>query len=392
MPRDVALDEWVKNRDVKIVHTWKIRNNRPPFLSDAPELKGTKIKDFVVRHSELPTVCKDEIKECVTEHQLRYCQTEISEEQLNTPLEFHILQYPSLDFVVGVNLFYTVHIPSVEFLSHTLCNFEHPDTRKIPLVRKVDTDCIVFGHHWSDGFQHGTQDIFPYIASCADWLIEHPEVTIVMPKNPDVVWWLNREGLFGKLQNNIIMMDYGYVTSTKKLYGITITPGQLCEFTPWGMFRYSPAKLHGELPKDKYLIYFCREGTLARAPVNKSEIIEVLEEYCLDKKLELKVVNPSVVGREGIERMCINAKGVVAPHGGANYNVLFMKRNSKEQKNIDKGRFFIEFVAKEGCHHTYHIALAARVNYLAIPCNGGHYTKNMHVNIEALRKSLGEFE
>jgi capsular polysaccharide biosynthesis protein len=104
---------------------------------------------------------------------------------------------------------------------------------------------------------------------------------------------------------------------------------------------------------------------------------------------ELKIINPFEISREYLEVLMVNAKGVIAPHGGANYNVLFMKR--EDRKKCDPNRFFIEFIAKIGGHHTYHIACAARVSYLAIPCEGNHYKKDLIVDPIMLEKSLEKF-
>ena len=392
---DVHLSDW--DSKVKSVHKVSLRT-RPPFLTSNPKLSGSKQKNFFITAQTLPSLFPEEMSESFGEHGMKCVNSShVTDKYLEQPMEFHILEL-SPEFCVGVDKLYITHMPTREYLGHTLCREEVTESRYINKLTILDTDCIVFGHHWGDGFQHGTQDIFPKLFTSKFWLSENPHISIVIPKNLDILWWMKREGMFSSLKNNIIMIDTGHVTSTKKLYGSTITPGQVCEFTPWSMISYSACKTTKIPPINKYLIYLCREGTSMRVPTNKSDITKCLLEYCEKEGLEYLCINPSDMSREQLEVKMINARGVVAPHGGANYNVLFMKRskydrdgNEKGKKDVDPKRFFIECVVKNGCHHTYHIALAARVGYLAIPCEGNHYEKDMFVNIDMLKASLENF-
>lgn len=249
---------------------------------------------------------------------------------------------------------------------------------------ELHEDCVVISNPWPDGFQHSLQDIVPRIVAIKDWLSKNRNVVIVCYPNLDILWWLNT--YFPEIKNNILLTKSDWVTSTKKLYTVVQNPSHRCEMVPFGLY----TNMNIIAPKtcgNKYLVIFDRFGCDFRN-INSQEIINVLNETNFLEKngLELLIINPTDYDRGKLIKILHNTMGVIAAHGGANYNVLFMRR---ELYRIDKQRFFIEFVTQECMHHLYHIALGARLKYYPIICEGSnHYKKEMAFKKDDLRRSL----
>lgn len=374
---------------VIVVESHFIRPRKPWLISteNSNSLGGVKASNYHCSVRDLPSNDPESLKKCVVEHS---CEPVSIEHGL--PIDgsqfmiFKILELPSDEYQVGVNRMYIVHHPTKQYLAHTACREENVHTRECGLADKLelDIDCLVIGHHWADGFQHGTQDIFPKLVACKQFLDSHPNLHVILPLNEDVIWWMKQTQF--RLQNPITMTNKYYVSTTGKLYTTTIYPGQKCEFVPWPLITNMYQPKSGE---NKYLVYLTRQGCDARVPNNYPDIERVMMDFASLKGVEFVCVDPGTMSRNKLIDIMVNSLGVVAPHGGANYNVLFMRRSDI----MDRKRFFIELIVEHGTHHTYHIALAARVNYSAIVVDGAnHYTKDMNVDVGALQKTLCVFE
>lgn len=247
----------------------------------------------------------------------------------------------------------------------------------------LNIDCVVIAAPWSDGFQHCTQDLLPRIVAIQDWLIENPNITLVCFKNHDLMWWLTT--YFPQIKNNILFTTKPMITSTGKLYTVVQNPLHRCEMVPYGL--YLNMNLTYTTGQDKHIVIFDRSRLQTRA-IDSYKLANLIAEKVISHGYDIKIIDPSEISRSSLIKIMQNTKGVIAPHGGANYNVLFMRRTKKYQ---DLHRFFIEFITEFNSHHTYHIALGSNINYKAIICaNSDHYKKEMVVDDQLVLNVLEE--
>lgn len=242
-------------------------------------------------------------------------------------------------------------------------------------VDEIDGDFICVNCPWSDGFQHSIQDMLPRILAVTEWLHTHTDVSIVLPYNSDLMWFINN--IFKEKIKNRIIFTQKHIVKCKSddcnFYNIFLDPLHRCESVPYSL--YLNMELVTNITEDKYLIIFDRSNCEFRT-IDNNLLINIVDMYLkqINSKLEIKLIDPSIYDKKYIINLMKDCQGVIAPHGGANYNVLFMRRT---HYSIDKKRFFIELITNKYMHHTYHIALGANIRYKPIICQGDHYTKEM---------------
>lgn len=274
----------------------------------------------------------------------------------------------------------------VDFLHiYSQCSTFNPLEMKIMKPVIISTDCILFPCGWPDGFQHGTQDILPRICACIDWLNQNPDVSLLLPFNTTLMWWFDKY-LNSKIKNHIIFSQHNWIIPANEsvnIYTDYFSPKHRCEMLFYSLYRN--INFIQMNTKDEYIIIFDRSKCSSRS-VNNEKLIDLINS--VSTKYPIKVVNPDEYTQSQMVSLMKNCVGVVAPHGGANYNVLFMRRT---KHTMDKTRFFIELVANTSLHHTYHIALGSYIKYKAVVCQGDHYTKELIFDDEYIKSALSLF-
>lgn len=375
--------------EFEIIKTYYLKERSPYLLSSNNENNKTTIKNF---SKELPLSNKNKLK--ITYEHYGHCFPEthindvFSRVDTTSNVLINIIKFNSNNnwYIETINS----DCVKLDKTTNTITRLRKTDGCHInktiiddnSQLQEYDFDCIVFGESWCDGFQHAFQNVIPYMNAIKDWLIENPHIKIVCYNNPEYLWW-NKKYL--NINNDFIFTTKNYISSTKNLYTVIQNPKNICEMVPYVL--YSNLNIINQNCEDRFLVVFDRRMCDARI-IDYSILFEILKHYLLYHRLELKIIDPSVYSREYLIKIMNNCRGVIAPHGGANYNVIFMRRTLN---SVDKKRFFIEFVVNKGLHHTYHIALGAKINYQAILCEGEHLEKNMKFDKDEFIETLNKF-
>ena len=351
---------------MQIVNTNLIRSRYPFIVSENnDEFSGTVIKIF----SKQLDIINPNKYEIIYEHSgIQVSNNHNQYENENEIVKHHIIKLNN-EWCIPLN--YVFCLKNDEML-HTYSKCLSSDcinqTECMENAMNIYTDCIVFCCPWSDGFQHCTQDLIPRIIACKDWLKQNIGVSLLLPYNPHLFWWLNM--YINDIKNNIIFTHASYVKAYDtniNIYTDMITPLHRCEMVPYSL--YLNMNIINKNVVDKYIIVFDRSKCSTRV-IDNTKLLKIIQPYATKYNLELLILNPDNIDKNKLVDYMKECRGVIAPHGGANYNVLFMRRT---ENIIDKHRFFIELVANKYLHHTYHIALGSKINYKAILCNGSHY-------------------
>lgn len=351
---------------MQIVNTNLIRERCPYIVHESSELNGTQIKKFskpldIINPTKYDISYEHSCIEVDVNHNAYTNEDEL--------VKHSIIKLDS-DWCIPLNNVFCFNLKNSEII-HTYSKCLQVTNINLDKCENISMDCIVFCCPWSDGFQHCTQDLIPRIVACKDWLQQNKNVSLVLPYNPHLFWWLDT---FFKITNNLIFTHSPYIKASNNsvnIYTDIINPLHRCEMVPYSL--YLNMNLIFKNTIDKHIIIFDRSKCDTRV-INNTKLLEIVKPYANKNNLELLLIDPSNYDKNTMIKIMNECRGVIAPHGGANYNVLFMRRT---EHITDKYRFFIELVANKYLHHTYHIALGSKINYKAILCKGCHYEYNL---------------
>lgn len=368
--------EFQKLNECDIVWKANIRE-RAPYISTDCDIMKTPIKKFskglnLINPNAYSITYEHSSYDVPVDHNLYTIEEE------NTDTTINIVKL-NKDWIVPLNEVYCINIKNQKLL-HTYMKC-HPVTDfTINNIDIFNFDCIAFCCPWSDGFQHSIQDLIPRIIGVSEWLIQNESVKIILPFNLDIFWWINK--YFKKIiPNDLVFTQKQWISTSENnsIYTVIINPLHRCEMVPYSL--YCNMNIIEKNTQDKHLVVFDRSKCGTRV-IDNDRLIGIIKEFTT---LPILLIDPGDYDRNQLIKIMNECKGVIAPHGGANYNVLFMRRT---ENMTDKHRFFIELVAAKHLHHTYHIALGAKINYKAVLCDGGHYEHNLTFNDEDIRNAL----
>jgi len=377
--------------DFEVVKTFYLKD-RFPFVTDDKNESGLlKAKnsspslDLVLVNLNKYEITYEHCGYDVPESHKRYC-----DENENVTINIIKLNH---EWVIPLTYTYCFKKDKSEYIhTYSDCSMLSEDYYNVCIndntCEWINNDAIVFCCQWSDGFQHSIQDLFPRICAVQRWLSENSNVDIIIPFNLDLLWFIKK---YLKIKNKIIITEKFWVGINNlkngfNLYTDVFNPLHKCEMTPFPLYR-NMSIIAKEQTEDKYIVVFDRSGCDARV-IDNEKLINIIQKYLLMNNinnLEIKLINPSKITREELILILKNTRGVIAPHGGANYNVLMMRRTNFV---YDKKRFFIELVCNRHLHHTYHIALGSYIRYKGVLCKGGHYEKYMDFDEEDIMSAL----
>jgi capsular polysaccharide biosynthesis protein len=118
----------------------------------------------------------------------------------------------------------------------------------------------------------------------------------------------------------------------------------------------------------------------ARKIINENDLLLVLEEYTKANNLNLIVFEAEKFSIQERFEIYKNAHTIVAPHGGANYNIIFSNPKSK----------FIECVFIDTMYTLCNLAGGIELDYYLLPDRGDNNTTGTIVNIDKLKLILNK--
>lgn len=262
---------------------------------------------------------------------------------------------------------------------------------KINVLKENENGVFDFDNVYSalsfggDTWQHTMQDVLPMIYFGRDLLRKNPDISVLL-------YELKSQGekeivdfLFKALgiKNEKVFIPYlvERKLKAKNLYIMhtdTITP---CFWWPNFFYQGINRFLEDRQNNARNNVILIRRFN-SRRVVNHDRLLLIARKYCDINNLNLidfcAEMYPNFHDRVKIFQ---NAHTVIAPHGGANYHLLFSSENTK----------FIEFCGAPTSMFTiYNIASALNLNYYILPYLGDNSTSSVLVDVKKLEKALFE--
>lgn len=296
-------------------------------------------------------------------------------EQFTLPFNgFYIKKYTNIVFrTISQNLPYYDEGSRIEIFNHN----SHPFKKEI----SFDKICPILnfgGNCW----QHFVQDILPILIFNKEMLNQEEDIILLMydELNINIIKFF-----FEKLniKNRIFFVPYKskYIIHAKNLYNFECNEGMPCWW--WNFFFYKKINdklLENEKIEKKNVIYNKRYNS--RVFFNEKEVINCLKQYCEKNNLTFIEFDSKKFNISQTFDIFKNAHTIIAPHGGANYNIIFSSTGTK----------FIEYTFIDTMYTLYNIAGALNLNYYIVPNRGNNSTKGIYVDINKLEKLLNNHE
>lgn len=227
---------------------------------------------------------------------------------------------------------------------------------------------------WSHSWQHFMQDNLPILCYIIPFLKENPQITLLF-RNP--VFDLNYILSLLNISNKVLFSNNTNFTC-KNLYHIHFTPNATIYWWPPIIFKKCNYYLcNTELIQNK-LIYITRNNVNTRQISNENEIVIFLKQKAHELNLEFIYFQHNNYTMQQRHILFNQAKIVIAPHGGANYHIIFCKPKT----------LFIEICFVDLMHCLANIALSIDLNYWILPVKGAQNSKSCQINIENLKSIL----
>lgn len=249
---------------------------------------------------------------------------------------------------------------------------------------------MIFLNNSSWSWQHFIQDTLHYVAFARDFLQKNPDINIVFEKPREDFKCLEfiMKNIFG-LSNKIIYLNPN-VGKRKiffnKLYCCEMKPNILYSCPPY-LRRLTHNYIMNFSRKyesnEKYLTYLTRRNCSMRKVRNEDQLIICLKKYANIKGLKLNIVDTTQQNFEDIFKIIYNSKIIIAPHGGANFNIYWAQQNT----------IFIEFGFIKQLETVMNIARSIGLKYYLFPNNQiTHGQKEFDVDLLSLNELISSID
>lgn len=249
---------------------------------------------------------------------------------------------------------------------------------------------LILDINGSELFQHFILDTLPILSFVRTFLIQNPDVIVVLPKPASI--FTNRHFFIERLGISNPIYDF----PLNSVETISVKSCFVVQFKPKN-YRQTPSKLYKlmhddlyrapepPLPQKKYLLYISRGPVEMRKVENESSIFSVLEQHSKEKGLTFRNVNPSVASIDEIAQITSRAQIVVYLHGGQGLNAIF----------APTGTQIIEFINVNETRTFGHLFTSIGFEHVVIPINSHHVDKKPiklpeNTLIQALNTPLSE--
>ena len=250
--------------------------------------------------------------------------------------------------------------------SYCFKDMELPVINNVLNINDSDSDNVgvfVVGAGAGSLFQHFLQDVLPLIMGAYQFLKQNPNIPIICSNCPFAVHCINN--LLG-LTNQVRPIN-NWITS-KKMFVPWITPFYRGEYLPFPLLEKASIQM-SIINKPKYLILISRRNCVSRHVSNEINVFKMVFKESKKRGLEPFLYIPSKYTEE-TRQIFSQAGGIIAPHGGGNYNILFTPHRQKKV-------FFIEVLTKNDLHTCWGTALAAGMDYYPLIGEGHHSKRDL---------------
>lgn len=246
---------------------------------------------------------------------------------------------------------------------------------------------ILLCYEWTDSWQHFMQDLVPIIVSAKDFLSRNIFYPIIVKAGPYVQ--LIKELLY--VENPILQIAHKneYINRVSRIV-YTFEPESSTEPNTVSNSRkpeyYKEAnKIIRRAIREKfpsvehvqsefYILYLSREGCSSRRVRQDAEI------RCLSSAIKVFNLNENKLDIWDTFKLFYNAGAIIAPHGGAIYNILACRPNIP----------IIEFFSGTNYINIEHIVSGVPFQYYPVICDSllSHDQKEYDVDIEYVKKII----
>ena len=330
-------------------------------FTEAELVSNTKIK-FLNENEDLINSAKTKIHSgrIISIHDLYYnksYKTNITQMYINT--------YENISFNIIDNNIVNTEWPSV--IGSNIINIKQYSNPQ-------DIELLPITFIWSQSWQHFMQDNLPILCYVLPFLKENPQITILLRNvNFDINYIIS----LLNISNKIIFSNSNNFTC-KKLYHIHFSPNATIYWWPPILFKNCNNIICNQESIQNKLVYITRNNVNTRRISNENEVVIFLKQKAQELNLEFIYFQHNNFTMQQRHALFNEAKIVVAPHGGANYHIIFCKPKT----------LFIEICFINLMHCLANIALSIDLNYWILPVLGHQNSLGTNVSIDNLNKIL----
>jgi len=230
-------------------------------------------------------------------------------------------------------------------------------------------------------WQHIIQDILPIIVFNHNILKNDPEINVLVyeyRQNQKIYDFIfNRLSL----KNKLISVPYlsKSIINVEEFYNLECNIDIPTQWWPLFFYEEINAKLNENIDfKNKNVIY--NKRNFSRKFLNENEVINCLREYANNENLQFILFESEKYSLPETQEIFRNAHTIIAPHGGANYNIIFSNSKTK----------FVEYVFTDTMYTLCNLAGGIGLNYYLVPNSGNNHTHGINVNIDKLKNILSK--
>jgi len=220
----------------------------------------------------------------------------------------------------------------------------------------------------ADSFQHFIGDCLPLLIPFVSEISRNRTLKIGLPSN---IRSLNVHSSLLRLvgiENDIVLLDKANSHVVKSLFAITAAPSSRVYAIPCSFIHEMSGLVRLQSESRKKIILFKRNEK-TRNIRNFSQLVANIESLAIKLGLVFEIIDTNMMSLMEIRDALSTAYLTIAPHGGANYNLIFMPANS----------FFLEFIPTSNTNTIDHLARSSGLNYVPIPINFDFYEYDFEI-------------
>lgn len=239
---------------------------------------------------------------------------------------------------------------------------------------------LVFDIQGSESFQHFMLEVVPAIADCRSFLKNNPKVEILVRRGSNFSTQKFIISALGLL-NKVSEFDSKSVIFAKEFYWHEFDPGDFVCNAPLQSFYRAGQLLKASIEPKKLITILVRSNGV-RQIKNLSELERVISNWSIKFGFELKVLDTDKEDFNYVYELFRSAKYIIAMHGGANYNSIFMSKTS----------VFIEYIPKIETESVLRFVTGSGTDYGMIVVDAEKSAQNIVVPIGETIEMLTRLE
>lgn len=268
---------------------------------------------------------------------------------------------------------------SLNFNKFKLRQLKHSEKRKVEI--KATILCLDLGG--ASTFQHFVGDCLPLIVPFLEIIRNNPDWQIGIVRGAEN----NFQEIFLRLlnlKNQIFWFENHNKYYLQSVVGVVGKPRNFVYSVPSSFIHKMAQELRFQkTPVNKVILFHRTEKT--RNIQNFSELEYALKDLAEEIGFDFMTLNSRDFDLDSMRKLLADTKIVIAPHGGANYNMIFLPQNS----------LVMEFIPIRNTNSVEHLVRSSGANYFPIPVDSDFYDafmcisrENISVVLEMTRHTL----